>query len=271
MSSSIQLFQPDEVPDDFPGMVPWDNEFDGAATVQTMSSVEIAKLCNKRHDHVMRDIQVTLAQVGVDLPKFGGIYLDDKNRQYRCYFLPKRECLILVSGYSVPLRTAIIDRWQELEAKLLTASEPQIPRSYAEALMAAAQLALKSEEQERLLAVKDQVIEEKEQLLEEQQPAVEFVENYVESSKLFGIRETAKLLKVAQNTFVDLCLKYKVLFRQGGSGRLHPYAEWLTKGYLRVVTSLDDQERAFDQTKFTTRGRTWIVQYLNRKISQQQS
>lgn len=83
----------------------------------TMSSVEIADLTGKRHDHVMRDIEKQIGELlGEEhLPKFGGIYSDNYGRNQKCYDLPKRETLILVSGYSVELRAKIIDRWEYLE------------------------------------------------------------------------------------------------------------------------------------------------------------
>ncbi|WP_404977345.1 Rha family transcriptional regulator [Bartonella sp. CL434QHHD] len=72
-----------------------------------MSSREIAELCSKRHDHVMRDIKKMLEELNA--PKFGvvdfsGYYLDSKGESRPCYNLLKRECLILVSGYSTALR-----------------------------------------------------------------------------------------------------------------------------------------------------------------------
>ncbi|WP_370932050.1 Rha family transcriptional regulator [Bartonella sp. DGB1] len=82
-----------------------------------MSSHEIATLCNKRHDNVMRDIKKMLEDLYAekDLLKFEGIYFDKYKKQQKCYHLPKRECLILVSGYSTTLRAKIVDRWLELE------------------------------------------------------------------------------------------------------------------------------------------------------------
>ncbi|WP_455481272.1 Rha family transcriptional regulator [Bartonella sp. B12(2025)] len=99
------------------------------AAVQTMSSREIAELCDKRHDHVMRDIKKMLEELNA--PKFGavdfsGTYTDVKGENRPCYHLPKRECLILVSGYSTTLRAKIVDRWQELEKQV---SAPQIDYS----------------------------------------------------------------------------------------------------------------------------------------------
>ncbi|OPB29625.1 phage regulatory protein, rha family [Bartonella sp. WD12.1] len=90
-------------------------------TILTMSSREIAKLCGKRHDHVMRDIKKMLEELNA--PKFGvvnfvGNYFDKKGESRPCYNLPKRECLILISGYSTVLRAKIIDRWMELESQL---------------------------------------------------------------------------------------------------------------------------------------------------------
>ena len=87
---------------------------------QTMSSLDIAKLTNKRHDHVMRDITKMLGELNINAPHFWGTYKTKQNNEYGCYNLPKRETLILVSGYNTELRAAIIDRWEELEQKELS-------------------------------------------------------------------------------------------------------------------------------------------------------
>lgn len=93
------------------------------AIPMTMSSLEIADRTGKRHDHVMRDIRTLLEGLGIADPSFGGSYRDSTGRSLPCFNLPKRECLILISGYSVDLRAAIIDRWQELE-NAATATRP---------------------------------------------------------------------------------------------------------------------------------------------------
>lgn len=96
----------------------------------TMSSLEISDLTGKRHDHVMRDIRTMLIELYGDggVPNFGGTNVNPQNGQeYALFNLPKRETLILVSGYSVALRAKIIDRWQELEVGVVkAASSPKL-------------------------------------------------------------------------------------------------------------------------------------------------
>src|SRR5699024_8939116 len=82
----------------------------------TMSSREIASITGKQHSHVMRDIRSMLQSLSA--PSSFGLseYTDSTGRKLPLYNLPKRETLILVSGYNIKMRAAIIDRWQELEA-----------------------------------------------------------------------------------------------------------------------------------------------------------
>lgn len=98
-----------------------------AATAPTMSSLEIADRTGKRHDHVMRDIRVMLIALhGVGgLPNFGDTHRNEQNGQsYPIFRLPKRECIILVTGYSIPMRAAVVDRWAELEAQVAAPALP---------------------------------------------------------------------------------------------------------------------------------------------------
>lgn len=82
---------------------------------ETMTSLEIAEVTGKQHQHVLRDIDSLLTQ-GVDASNFGlTSYVDKSNREQRCYQLTKKGCLILASGYDALLREKIINRWEELE------------------------------------------------------------------------------------------------------------------------------------------------------------
>jgi len=86
----------------------------------TMTSREIAELTGKRHDNVMRDIRIMLTELHGDggVLSFEETYPDPQNGQtYQVFNLPKRETLILVSGYNIAMRAKIIDRWQELETR----------------------------------------------------------------------------------------------------------------------------------------------------------
>lgn len=95
------------------------NELTRIESGQTMSSIEIASLTGKEHSKVMADIKRILNDVLIDDAQFSGIYLDSMNRKQTIYNLPRRECDLVISGYSVKYRLVIIDRWIELELKNL--------------------------------------------------------------------------------------------------------------------------------------------------------
>jgi len=112
-----------------------------AATV-TMTSREIADLTGKQHQHIKRDIEKMFSALGLDASTFGHIYTDASNRKQTEYRLPKRETLILVSGYDTVLRAKVVDRVAELE-------QQNVPKTPAHMLLAMAQQFLAYEQEQQ--------------------------------------------------------------------------------------------------------------------------
>ena len=86
----------------------------------TMSSREIAELCEKRHADVMRDIRVMLEQIAerkFALSDFEGEYKDSTGRSLKEYHLPKDLTVTLITGYRADLRYKVVKRLEELEAE----------------------------------------------------------------------------------------------------------------------------------------------------------
>jgi len=204
-----------------------------------MTSLEIAGLCEKRHDHVCRDIKVMLEQLNIQSPQIWGDYRDEIGRSYPCFHLPKDLCLTLVSGYNIVLRKRIIDRWLELEQQ----NQPKVPQSFSEALRLAAEL------------------EEQKQMLSEQlavaAPKAEFVDRYVVATGTMTFRQVAKLLNAKEPEFRLFLLDKHIMYRLNGT--LTPYHQHIEAERFEVKTGTTNASNyAFSQARFTAKGVKWI-------------
>lgn len=213
------------------------------AAGQTMSSREIADLCEARHNDVIATIE-RLINEGVlrlgrntaraHIPDGGG-------RPTMVYDLEKRDCLIVVSGYNAALRARIIDRWMELEA-----AAAQAPAELSR--MQILEIAMASERERVALAAQ----------VAAAAPAVEFVQRYADSTGTKGFRQVAKLLGANENQFREFLLDEKILYRLGRE--LTPHAQHITAGRFCVKAGTAQVSgHAYNAARFTPKGVTWVA------------
>jgi len=101
-----------------------------AVVVNNMSSREIAELTGKRHDNVMQVI-ASLMSAQILTPEIQESTFKHRGNEYSQWLLNKRDSLVLVARLSPEFMAAIIDRWQELEAKELLEVERKETRQQA--------------------------------------------------------------------------------------------------------------------------------------------
>lgn len=220
--------------------------------VPTMSSREIAELCEKQHKNVLADIRKMLIELNIQPAEFSADYQDDKNRTYECFNLPRRECDILIAGYSIKYRAKIVDRWHELESK---ESKPtfRIPTTLSGALLLAGEI---EKERERLEV---ENIEQKEQLVIAA-PKINHYDVIVERSNLVNATQVSTKVGIsaqALNKHLDLLGVYNKSVLRGRTFR-----QWfISKEYGEVKQTAN----GFTQSLFTMKGEAWVIAQLTSK------
>ena len=209
----------------------------------TMSSREIAELCDKDHKNVKRDIENMIDELEIDRLSFERIYQDSMNRQQTEFSLPKDLTLTLVAGYNIKLRKRIIDRWMQLEAQA-AASAYKIPQTLPEALRLAADLA-------------DQV-EGQKVLIDAMKPKANGYDLIAGADGSLCLRDAAKELQQRPKDLIGWLSANKWIYKRAGCANWIGYQDRIQSGLLEhkanIVISPDGSERIRDQVRITGKG-----------------
>lgn len=214
----------------------------------TMSTREIADLCEKEHRHVLRDARKMLEALGLDEKGYAHIWAHPQNGQrYEELLLPRDLTMTLVTGYSIPLRKKVIDRLDELERRVADpASVLNDPAAMRSLLLTYT---------EKVLALESRV--------EEMQEDVDALDQIAESHGSFCRTEAAKHLGVPPHTLCRWMRTNGWTYRRAGSREDIAYQSKIVAGYLehKVTTGprQDGTEWISTQVRVTPKGLTVLA------------
>ena len=219
------------------------------ASTLTMSSREIAELCEKQHPHVLRDIRNMLNSLYPNLDGLDSKGIFAIKNEYGLtleILLPKREVMILVSGYRIDLRAKIIDRLEELESQQKPTTK--IPQSFSEALMLAAQLQAKKEQNA---------------------PKVEAFDRLATATEgAMNLTNAAKHLQMQPRAFNQFLFANGWIYKRTIGSAWIAYQDKLQRGYLEhkahPVTQSDGTEKIYPQVLVTAKDLAKLSTMLNK-------
>ena len=239
----------------------------------TMSSREIASLTNKRHDHICRDIRAILVALlgGQDAdyirnPNLG--YLTNQHvscNQYDFnnpnaweYHISRRYTEILITGFDIKRRTAVIDRLYELE-EANKQSQLRIPTSKELALMV-----IKAEEENERLSLENKTLGSQ---LEEMKPTVAAFDRIATKTEgSMCVTDTAKHLQVHPKKFFQELHAMGWIYKRTGSHHWLGYQDKVKQGLLEhkitTVSKSDGSEKIVEQVLVTPKGLAKLSQML---------
>lgn len=220
------------------------------------SSRQIADNFEKRHDHVMRDIDA----MKKDVPNFGEMFFettapDSYGREQRTYLMNRDGFTLLAMGFTgkaaLEWKLKYIAAFNEMEKKL--ADQPQLTRSQ---LLATALIAAHEE------------LEEKDKQIETMKPKVLFADAVSASKKSILVGELAKLLSqnginIGQNRLFDWMRKNGYLIKDPKRSDYNlPTQRSMEKGLFEIkeTTIQHSDHVSINRTpKVTGKGQVYFV------------
>lgn len=223
----------------------------GGNAEMTMSSREIAELVEKRHDHVLRDVEKMLQDI--DAPKFGAVdfqaeYTDAKGQARKEYRLPKDLTVTLITGYRADLRYKVVKRLEEMEAQAVPValSGPQ--------LLAAA------------LIEADATMKTQAAQIESMQGDVEAFDRIASADGSLSITEVAKNLGLRPKDLFSWLSQNGWIYKRTGGTSWLGYQSKCNAGLLEhkttTVLRADGSEKVTEQVRVTAKGLTRLAKLI---------
>lgn len=225
--------------------------------VLTMSSQEIAQLTGKLHKNVLADIRTMLDSLKFSTAEFSAMKMAGNGREYEVYNLPRDLTETLITGYSAPLRLAVIRRLHELEAEVAKPPALTLPNfsNPAEAARAWA-----SEFEGRTLALEHiQTLDAK---IAEDASKVEYFADVRDATNIQSIGDFAKVLHFGEKKLFKWMREQNILMSDN-----KPFQKYLDAGHFRVLdktTEKNGKKITYTQTVLTGPGKQYIQKRLKK-------
>lgn len=218
--------------------------------IQTMSHREVAELTGKESRHVKRDCEVMFKELGLSAAGYAQPWTHPQNQQtYIEYMLPRDLVETLITGYSIKLRHAVLNRWRELEAKVAQSQRP-VELSRMELI----QLALQAEQENQELRGQVAILE----------PKATALDQIADTTSSFCIRDAAKTVGVSEKKFIQFLLDQNWVYRsKDGYNTLVAYGKRIqqkvmTEKVTRVIETSKGPQ-VFTQARITSKGLTRLA------------
>lgn len=225
-----------------------------------MTSREIVEVTCKEHKNVLAAIRLMeeswIKVTGLNFKL--SEYTDSTGRKLPMYKLNKTECLYIATKFNDEARAKLVIRWEELE-RANRMGNFNVPKSFREALLLAA-------EQQEVIENQQKQIEEKNAKIEADKPKVLFSEAVSASNKSILVRELAKL--ITQNGYqIGEKQLYERLRKAGylcsvGESRNQPTQTYMNIGLFEIkkrVIMDGDEAKVYNTTVVTPKGVHYFI------------